>query len=119
MKIIFLFIGLLSLLFFNQGEMKGPANHRNFAVSDETCQFESGNAGMLWDFEKNEVNIFEFSSKKSSQNKKRETIAERTFSANSSKNDRKLSEFLPVPNSKTNLFLIFHFSQALLQIFLL
>jgi len=118
MKFFILFSGLLSLLFVNHGEVKKTSNYRNFSIENQTCQFESGHAGSPWNYEKNESNTFELSNKDLSQSKKRLTGDNRVFSNNPAKNFIKHSSFLPIPNSKTNLFLIFHFSLSLWQVFL-
>jgi len=118
MKFFVLFVGLLSLLFFNQGEIKNGSNYRHFSITDENCCFESGHAECIWNFEKNESNIFELSNKKLSENKKRLTGNECSISNKTAKNYAKIASLLPILNSKTNLFLIYQFSLSLWQVFL-
>jgi hypothetical protein len=118
MKLFVLFVGLLSLLFFNQGEIKNKSNYYQFSITDENCRFESGHTDNIWNFEKNENNIFELSNKKLSENKKRLTGNDCSFSNNTAKNYTKIAGLLPILNSKTNLFLIYQFTLSLWQVFL-
>jgi hypothetical protein len=118
MKFFVLFVGLLSLLFFNQGEIKNGSNYRHFSITDKNCCFESGHADSIWNFEKNESNIFELSNKKLSENKKRLTGNACSFLNNTAINHEKSLGSLPILNSKANLFLIYQFTLSLWQVFL-
>jgi hypothetical protein len=118
MKLVFLFVGLISLLFFNYGEIKSKSNYQTFSISDKSCKIETGNPDPIWNCEKNESYFFTSTDEKLTQGKKRTCGFLFFFSKNSFKNKTKLSDCIHIPISKSNLFLIFQFSLSLWGVFL-
>jgi len=118
MRLLILFVGLFSLLFFNHEGNTIRQNHHDFSNADNLYCFEAGRLESIWGFEKTESCQSELSDGKISQNKKRFYETNLKSFGTTDKIASTITGFKLVPDSKINLFLIYHFSQSLWQVFL-
>jgi len=119
MRLIILFVGLLSLLFFNSEGSTIRQNYHAFSEIDGSCCFESGHNESIWGFEKTETCHIRLSNKEISQNNKRFADTHYNLAGFTGKGISNNTCFKLIPTSKINLFLINHSSQSLWQTFLL
>jgi hypothetical protein len=119
MRLIILFVGLLSLLFFNSEASIIRQNYHEFSEMYGSCCFESGNNENIWGFEKTETCHVLLSNKKISQNNKRFIDSHYNLAGFTGKGISNNTCFKLIPTSKINLFLINLSSQSLWQTFLL
>lgn len=119
MKLFFLFIGLLSLLFFNnRAIITSGKNYPDVNFADDSCCFETGRCQGIWSFEKTESNIFNLNDQRASQSKKKLTVTNYTSPVLSGIIFTTHNGFKLMIGSKRNLFLLYHFTQSLWQLFL-
>jgi hypothetical protein len=119
MRLVLLFVGLLSLLFFNSKGYPISQNHQNFLEEVNLCCFEAAQAEAIWGFEKTESSQYNISEQKISQGKKREFNSLQNFSGVTSRLFSFCSNYNSTIWVQLNLFLFYHFSQSLWQVFLL
>jgi hypothetical protein len=118
MKVIILSVGLFCLLFFKSEGITTTQNSQNISFASETHVLETGFSNLFWDIAYAKHGIFASTDEQLSLQKKRNTETNPKFSNIQKKYTDSLSFCKLVASSKINLFLIFHHSLSLLQVFL-
>jgi len=116
MKLFVLFVGLFCLLFLNNQGIAIKQNYQNFNSTDNLICFESSQPKGIWSFEKTETNVN--SNQETPQSKKRFSETDYTTSATIHKINLNHNDFKLMTVSKRNLFLLYHFTHSLWQLFL-
>ncbi|HAZ02816.1 MAG: hypothetical protein A2W90_18895 [Bacteroidetes bacterium GWF2_42_66] len=118
MKLLILFTGLFSLLFFSRKEFEPELNSNNPSVIADWTYFEAGRPNAIGGIENTESNFFASSDRKTSYPKKRTFWNKNKSSDTANQYYSAFSHLKLTSVSKINLFLVFHFSLSLWQVFL-
>lgn len=119
MRLVVLFVGLLSLLFLNSKGYSVEQTHQNFEGEVDLCCFESGHAEAIWGFEKTESNQLNVSDPQILYSKKRNNNTLPGISGVSTSQLTNLKNYNPDTGLPPNFFQHYHSTQSLLQVFLL
>ena len=118
MKCVVLFVGLLSLLFFNgKGYTANEVEHPTSGYSAQCC-FDSGRTESIWGFEKTETCQCSISDQKITPDKRRFFESFQNLLKISSRKFSVFSFLKPAACLQISLFLFYQYSQSLWEVFL-
>lgn len=118
MKFYLLLFGLFFLLPISKSETKHNVSHQQSVEWNKQTCFESGSPDIKGEFEKTEISFFSSINNQLSYQKNRNKDASSRFYNFSYWFSQPVTGFYNGQASRFNLFLIFHFTLSLWQVFL-
>lgn len=118
MKLAIIIISLLCLILFSNEGIINVQNNQLKSVQDGLSHFETTPSNASWDFENSHNNVFSSYENTVSSKKRRNIESNEKGSHIIQKLYHSFPDLHSINGSKINLFLIFHFSLALWQVFL-